>query len=93
MSCELWDDTDREWYFAHPELWPQHQNQIVAVYNRTVLGDGVGYTKAYEAAKATCAASGITCPSPYDISFVIPPVLMPNLPDLPPWDFRDTSPI
>ena len=83
-------DDNRAWFFANPQLWPEYQNQVVAVFDKTVLGAGDRFTTAYQAAKDRCAADGKPCPDPYDVTFVVVPVVFPDLPEIPDWDFGDT---
>ena len=66
---------DRAWFLSDRTLWADRQEQVVAVFDRTVLGAGPGFRAAYEAAKQQSAAEAKSCPSPNDITFVVVPFL------------------
>jgi hypothetical protein len=64
---------DRAWFLSNPALWPERQQQIVAVFDRTILGQGPDFIEAYEAAQQQCAAQSKPCPDRYDLTFIIVP--------------------
>jgi hypothetical protein len=64
---------DRAWFLSNPTLWPERQQQVVAVSNRTILGQGADFVAAYEDAQHECAAHSKSCPTQFDLTFVIVP--------------------
>jgi DNA-binding NarL/FixJ family response regulator len=65
--------TDRAWFLSNPALWPERQQQVVSVFDQTILGQGVDFGTAYEAARKQCAALSKPCPNQYDLTFVVVP--------------------
>ena len=87
-AAEARHAADRAWFLTTPELWPAHQQQVVAVFDRAVLGEGANFAAAYEVARQRCAAESRPCPSQYDLTFVVVPEV--GDPEGPPaWDLRE----
>jgi hypothetical protein len=55
-AAEARHDADRAWFLSNPALWPEHQQQVVAVYECAILGYGATFGAAYEAARQRCVA-------------------------------------
>jgi hypothetical protein len=87
-AAEARHAADRAWFLSNPALWLEHQQQVVAVYERVILGYGANFGAAYEVAQQRCAAESRPCPTPYDLTFVVvPEVVDPEGP--PEWDPRE----
>jgi hypothetical protein len=67
---------DRAWFLSNPALWPEHQQQVVAVFERAILGHGVNFRAAYESARKRCAAESRPCPDQYDLTFIVVPAVV-----------------
>jgi len=72
-AAEARHAADRAWFLSNTTLWPERQQQIVAVFDRTILGQGPDFIEAYEAAQQQCAAQSKPCPDQYDLTFIIVP--------------------
>jgi hypothetical protein len=81
---------DRAWFLSNPSLWPERQQQIVAIFERTILGQGFGFGEAHEAAQKLCAAQSKPCPDQYDLTFVIVPDVVDPEP-APDWNPLSSS--
>jgi hypothetical protein len=71
--------TDKAWFLSNPTLWSGRQQQVVAVFDRTILGEGPGFGTAYQTARQRCPVESKPCPDPYELTFiVVPDVVAPE---------------
>jgi hypothetical protein len=76
-------EANQAWFMTNPALWIGRYDMVVAIYEKTIIGVGEDHFSAYNAAHEQCVTECRLCPHPSDVTFVIVPVEIPDLPFMP----------
>jgi CheY-like chemotaxis protein len=73
---------NEQWFWSQQERWGRHENEVVAIHDRTVVAAGPDYLSAFMAANAKRAAASQPALTPDDYTFVtvwyVPPDAAPR---------------